>query len=322
MKILVTGGAGFIGSHLVKALNKQGHDVIVLDDLSSGSKSNVPKGTKFIKGDVREINQLNLPKKIDVVFHLAAQIDVRISVDKPLFDAGVNVLGTLAVLDYARQAGVKKFIFSSSGGAIYGPTKTIPTTERVEVKSSSPYGIAKYAAEQYVSLYSRLFNMGNVILRYSNVYGPGQSTSRESGVIAIFSDQLLKGQPITVYGDGGQTRDFVYVEDVVKANIAAMNSPVQGTFNISTAKETTINELVEHFNDIFSQEIEVKHAPARPGEERRSCLSYTQAKSILGWEPKVDLRQGLQLTIHALKNDNKLKSEGSKVLSLKRSASK
>ena len=301
MKILVTGGAGFIGSHLVKALNKQGHDVIVLDDLSSGSKSNVPKGIKFIQGDVREINQLNLPKKIDVVFHLAAQIDVPRSVKDPQFDAQVNVLGTVAVLEYARQADAKKFVYASTGGAIYGTADIIPTPESAEVGSSSPYGISKSSAEQYVRLYSRLFDLDHVILRYSNVYGPGQSSSKETGVVAIFSQQVARSQPLTVEGDGEQTRDFVFVDDVVNANLVALKSDAQGTFNISTGKETSINDLVELFKELADHELKINSALGRKGEERRSCLSNAKAKADLGWTPKVDLKKGLKSTLESLK---------------------
>ena len=301
MKILVTGGAGFIGSHLVKALNKQGHDVIVLDDLSSGSKSNVAKGTKFIQGDVREINQLNLPKKIDVVLHLAAQIDVPRSVKEPQFNAQVNVLGTIAILEYARQAEAKKFVYASTGGAIYGTADIIPTPESAEVGSSSPYGISKSSAEQYVRLYSRLFDLDHVILRYSNVYGPGQSSSKETGVIAIFSQQVTRSQPLTVEGDGEQTRDFVFVDDVVNANLVALKSDMQGTFNISTEKETSINDLIELFKELADHELKINSAPGRKGEERRSCLSNAKAKADLGWELKVDLKEGLKSTLESLK---------------------
>ena len=301
MKILVTGGAGFIGSHLVKALNKQGHDVIVLDDLSSGSKDNIPEVVEFIQGDVRQADQLNLPKKIDVVFHLAAQIDVPRSVKDPQFDAQVNVLGTVAILEYARKAGAKKFVYASTGGAIYGTADIIPTTESAEVGSSSPYGISKSSAEQYVRLYSRLFDLDHVILRYSNVYGPGQSSSEETGVIAIFSQQVARSQPLTVEGDGKQTRDFVFVDDVVNVNLVVLKSDVQGTFNISTGKETSINGLVELFKELADYELKINRAPGRKGEERRSCLSNAKAKADLGWEPKVQLKAGLKSTLESLK---------------------
>lgn len=307
MKILVTGGAGFIGSNLVKALDQQGHEVFVVDNLSSGKRENLPLNVQLIEGDIRIMDKLKgLPEKVDAVFHLAAQIDVRHSVADPLYDASVNVQGTIAVLNYAVKAGAERIIFSSSGGAIYGSTDTIPTHEEVPVASSSPYGVAKHSAEKYVELFSRLHGLQYVILRYSNVYGPGQSGSRESGVVAIFAELAYAGGPLTVWGDGEQTRDYVYVHDVVRANLAALGTQVEDTFNISTGEEISINTIVDHFREVVPTELDVIYSPAKKGEERRSCLDPTKAEKYLGWKPQVDFRTGLQVTYTHLAKEKEL----------------
>lgn len=300
MKILVTGGAGFIGSHLVKALDNEGHEVFVIDNLSSGKRENLPSHIPLVVADVQNICSVEgLPETVDAVFHLAAQMDVRHSVADPVNDAEINVLGTVDVLQYAVKAGAKRFVFSSSGGAIYGPANEIPTPETHPVASSSPYGIAKYSAEQYVQLFARLHDLHPVILRYANVYGPGQAGSRESGVIAIFCQRALLGEPIVIFGDGEQTRDFVYVDDVVQANLLALTTTESDSFNIATSTETTINELAKILQSSVSHPLKVVHEPAKKGEERRSCLAIHKAKTKLGWEPKVSLEEGLKRTLEA-----------------------
>ncbi len=301
MKILVTGGAGFIGSHLVKSLDEQGHEVFVVDNLSTGKRENIPSHITLIEGDIRIMDKLEgLPKQVDAIFHLAAQIDVRNSVADPSFDASVNIQGTISVLNYAVEAGAQRIIFSSSGGAIYGATGKIPTKETAPIGSSSPYGIAKYCAERYIELFSRLHNIHYVILRYSNVYGPGQSGSRECGVIAIFAEKVLNGEPLTIWGDGEQTRDYVYVGDVVRANLAALGTQVQDVFNISTAKETSVNDLANIYQNTLSQKLTIIHTPAKKGEERRSCLDATKAQEYLGWKAQVSLQDGVETTYESM----------------------
>lgn len=297
MQILVTGGAGFIGSHLVKALLKQGHEVFVVDNLSTGKRERVPAEAKFIEGDIRDMQKLPLPKAIDAVFHLAAQMDVRHSVKEPAFDASVNVEGTVAVLHYAQHAGAKKMIFSSSGGAIYGPCELVPTPESSACYSTSPYGVSKYSAEQYVRLYARLHQLPYVILRYSNVYGPGQDGSKESGVIAIFSRLAAESKPLTIYGDGESTRDFVFVEDVVAANLKALVYAGSGIYNIGTGVETTVNQLATMIQHACGKKLEIEHLSARLGEELRSCLDNSLAKTELGWQPQFSLLEGLKATL-------------------------
>ncbi len=297
MRIMVTGGAGFIGSHITKALLAQGHEIVVVDNLSSGKRENVPAGVLFVQGDVQEMATLPVPKTIDAVFHLAAQIDVRKSVENPVHDVSVNVVGTAAVLQYALNAGAKKMVFSSTGGAIYGPCDVLPTPEDTACRSNSPYGVSKYNAEQYIKLYGRLHSLPYVILRYSNVYGPGQDGSKESGVIAIFSRLARMGKSLTINGDGKQTRDFVFVGDVVDANLKALNYKGSGVFNIATATETTINQLAETINSLLPKPVEILHAPAKLGEELRSCLANHLAKTELGWQPTVALKEGLRQTM-------------------------
>lgn len=300
-QVLVTGGAGFIGSHLVRALLDQGYAVIVLDNLSSGKKDRLPAGASLIVGDVADDEVwAACPKTIDFVFHLAAQIDVRLSVSQPYLDARTNVMGTVNVLSYAYRAQARRLIFSSSGGAIYGPADAIPTPEDARARSSSPYGVAKLVAEEYISLYGRLHQLKSTILRYSNVYGPGQDGSKESGVIAVFTQRAAKGKPLTIFGDGEQTRDFVYVKDVVAANLAALERGVDGTFNIGTGKETSINALVKTLQALVDHPLEVSHGPARLGEERRSCLAIDRARTNLAWSPKYGLEEGLRETIESL----------------------
>jgi UDP-glucose 4-epimerase len=308
MKALVTGGAGFVGSNLVDALVARGDAVEVVDDLSTGRRENLAgaleRGAVLHEADVRDAERMHALVAAggpDVVFHLAAQIDVRHSVADPAFDSAINVTGTINLLEAARRAGVRRFVNSSTGGAIYGDAEAIPTPEGVVPAPMSPYGQSKHAAEGYVALYARLHGLPAISLRYSNVYGPRQDPAGEGGVVAIFCGKLLDGATPTVFGDGTQTRDYVYVGDVVAANLAAADSAAQGAVNVGTGVETTVLELAGALRELgdgrpFSPE----HAPERPGELHRSAIDPARARELLGWEPRTTLGEGLRRTLATL----------------------
>jgi UDP-glucose 4-epimerase len=298
MRAFVTGGAGFIGSNLVDALVERGDRVEVLDDLSTGRRENLARalsrGAVLHDGDVRDgarVAALVAAAAPDVVFHLAAQIDVRRAVEDPEFDATANVLGTLNVLEAARRYGVRRFVLASTGGAIYGEADEVPTPESAAPRPLSPYAASKAAAELYVDLYARLHGLSTMSLRLSNVYGPRQDPRGEAGVIAIFCGAAVEGRPVTVYGDGGQTRDFVFVGDVVDAFIAAGDASAGGRCNIATGCETSVLEMAQTLG------LEVRFGPERSGEVRRSCLRPAAATQMLGWRPRTALRDGLEMTV-------------------------
>jgi UDP-glucose 4-epimerase len=296
MRVLVTGGAGFIGSNLVDALLARGDDVAVLDDLSTGKRDNVAAGARLREGDIRDgavTRELLAREQPELVFHVAAQIDVRRSVADPAFDARVNVEGTLNLLEAAREAGVRRFVNSSTGGAIYGDADVVPTPETAPPRALSPYGQSKHAAEGYCDLYGRLHGLSVVSLRYSNVYGPRQDPKGEGGVIAIFTGCLRDGGRATVFGDGTQTRDFVHVGDVVAANLAAGDSGVEGAFNVGTGVETSLLTLVEALGELGGG-FEPEFASARPGEVHRSALDATRAAEVLRWRAGMPLADGLR----------------------------
>ncbi|HJR76675.1 MAG TPA: NAD-dependent epimerase/dehydratase family protein [Nitrospiraceae bacterium] len=299
MKVLVTGGAGFIGSHAVDRLLQEGHDVIVVDNLSSGKRKNVPRAAQFYKVDVEstKLERVFRNERPSIVMHLAAQMDVRKSVEDPLFDAQVNVLGTLNVLEQAAKHGARKVIFSSSGGAIYGEQSDFPATESHPTEPMSPYGISKLCGEHYLSYYARMSGVQVVSLRYANVYGPRQDPEGEAGVVAIFIQKLLNHEQPVIYGTGRQTRDFVYVEDVVEANMIAMGQDAQGVFNVGTGIETSINELFQLVVELTKSISKEVHGPAKKGEQARSVISAAKLRHELGWESKIDLREGLRRTV-------------------------
>lgn len=298
MRILVTGGAGFIGSHLADALLERGHAVTVFDDLSSGRRENVPKGAEFIQGDLRnpeDIERVFASSGFDAVFHLAAQIDVRKSVADPAADAETNILGSLRLIERAARSGAKAFIFSSTGGAIYGDTDARPTREGHPEHPQSPYGIAKLAIDKYLAFYAANSGMRTVSLRYGNVYGPRQNPHGEAGVVAIFSKMMLEGRNPIINGDGEQTRDYVFVGDVVQANVAALeNEGASGVYNIGTGVETSVNELFGQLNALSGGTFEEKHGEAKPGEQKTSSLDASRAAAELGWKPEIGLEQGLR----------------------------
>jgi len=302
-RALLTGGAGFIGSHIADALLARGHHVVVLDDLSTGKRGNVPAGAEFVQLDVRSPDAARLVREggFDVVLHQAAQIDVRKSVTDPVHDASINILGALNLLEGVRASASRpRVIFASTGGAIYGDFVTPPNVEDFPKDPDSPYGIAKLAVEHYLAYYGRIHGLETMVLRYANVYGPRQDPHGEAGVVAIFCNRLLDGQPLTVFGDGRQTRDYVHVKDVAAANAAAATVvlPAAGrldtrAMNIGTGVETDVLTLAETLRTVSGRASAIHHAPARPGEQQRSAVSIEKAKRMLGWTPRLTLTEGL-----------------------------
>jgi UDP-glucose 4-epimerase len=294
LRAIVTGGAGFIGSQLVDALVDRGDDVVVVDDLSSGKRENVNGGARLDERDIRSGLELD---GAEVVFHLAAQADVQTSMRRPDFDADVNVLGTVRVLEAAREAGAQ-VVFTSTGGAIYGECDG-PAGEDAPREPLSPYGIAKLCGEEYLRGWNRIHGSGHVVLRLANVYGPRQEASLEGGVVAIFLERLARGEETAIYGDGLQTRDFVYVGDVVRGLLAAAGRE-GGVFNIGTGAETTVLDLHRACAAVAGTEAEPRFEEARLGDVRRSVLDVSRAGRDLGWRPEVSLEEGLRLTWDSL----------------------
>jgi UDP-glucose 4-epimerase len=315
VKALVTGGSGFIGSHLVDALLERGDEVVALDNLSTGRRENlaaaIERGAKLVVEDIRDAEttgSLVNEVKPDVIFHLAAQMDVRVSTARPTYDAGINVIGTLNMLEAAREGGVGRFVFSSTGGAIYGEAEDLPAREDTEIHPEAPYGQAKYAAEGYSDLYRRLHGLSTVSLRFGNVYGPRQDPLGEAGVIAIFCGKLTEGGRPTVFGDGRQTRDYIYVEEVVDATLRAAESDVHGAYNVGRGVETSVLELIETLGELGREagiiadgSFEPEMAPERPGEVLRNALDTTKAREVLGFEAKVGVKDGLRVTLDSFR---------------------
>ena len=289
---MVTGGAGFIGSHVVEALLARGDDVVVIDDMSNGKHENVPEGARLEINDVREFLDEYF-EGVEVCFHLAAQVDVRAAVERPDFDAYVNVLGTIRVLEAARDHGTQ-VVLASTGGAIYGECDG-PAPESAERLPMSPYGVSKLAAEEYLAAYNRLYGTGHVSLRYGNVYGRRQDPHGEAGVVAIFLGRLAASERCRIFGDGSQTRDYVYAGDVARASLAASGQD-GGVFNVGTGIETSVIELYELCRRVAGSDLQAEHAEARLGELQRSVLDRSRAERELGWRPEVGLEEGLRLT--------------------------
>ncbi len=299
MKILVTGGAGFIGSHVVDTFLNAGHEVTVVDNLSTGNRAWVNPRARLHAVDLRSgrLAEVFAAGRPEVVAHLAAQAAVGRSVTDPVFDASVNVGGGLNLLDCCRRFGVRRMIYSSSGGAGYGDTDVLPTPETHPSLPMSPYGITKVAMELYVGAWTQIFGMSGISLRYANVYGPRQNHQGEAGVVAIFCHRLLTGQAPVINGDGEQTRDFVYVGDVARANLLALErSDATGGINIATGIETSVNDIYAGLMSAAGSSVAARYGPARPGEQRRSCLDPKLAERVLGWRPTVTLGEGLTRT--------------------------
>jgi UDP-glucose 4-epimerase len=309
MDCLVTGGAGFIGSNLVDALLDRGDRVTVIDNLSTGKRANLrgalEQGAMLEDVDVRDaeaVAAVFAAARPEVVFHMAAQIDVRYSVEDPAADAATNVLGTIAVLNAARQAGARRLVNTSTGGGLYGDAELLPTPEEYPIRPLAPYGQSKYAAEGYCELYTRLHGFSTVSLRYGNVYGPRQDVHGEAGVVAIFCGHLIEGRSPKVFGDGRQTRDWVDVADVVRANLRAADLDITGPVNIGHGQETSVLDLLAALQDASgaAEPMRPQFEPARPGEVRRSCLDVSRARHELSWEPTVALRDGLRTILAGL----------------------
>ena len=303
MNILVTGGAGFIASHIAEAYLKENHHVVIVDNLSSGKKSDVPSKAVFYQMDIQDPRVLDVMKneKIEAINHHAAQISVHRSVINPIFDANSNIIGTLQLLQNAVSCGIKKFIFASTGGAIYGEQDYFPACEDHSCKPLSPYAVAKYCVENYLLFYERNFNLRSTVFRYSNVFGPGQSATGEAGVVAIYCERLVnKNRPI-IFGNGGQTRDFISVRDVVRANLVALKPECSGTYNIGTGIETSVKELADILIKLSGEDLSPEFAAPRSYEQRRSSIDARKFSRAFGWKPMLTLEEGLRETLEYFK---------------------
>lgn len=299
MKILVTGGAGFIGSHVVDTFLADGYEVVVVDDLSTGRRSNLNPAATFYQVDIRDpgLAEIFEKEQPDIVDHHAAQMDVRRSVDDPLFDADVNVLGSIKLIELARKHNVKLFIYISTGGAVYGEPEYLPCDEAHPVNPICPYGASKHTVEHYLFMYQENYDLDYVVLRYPNVYGPRQDPHGEAGVVAIFSGQMLNGEQVVINGDGEQERDFVYVEDCAKANLLSVKTDNKNTiFNIGYGQGNTINEIYSNLKKITDYKLSAIHGPEKVGETRKIYLDASKARQELGWTPSIGLEEGLRQT--------------------------
>jgi UDP-glucose 4-epimerase len=305
MRILVTGGAGFIGSHTVDALvATAAHEVAVIDNLSAGKREQLNSAARFYHADIcdaAEVGRIIATERPEVMVHFAAQMDVRRSVADPAFDAQVNLVGFLNLMEAARQHGLRRVVFSSTGGAIYGEQDTFPADESHACRPVSPYGVAKFSTESYLFFYKAQYGIDYAAMRYANVYGPRQDPHGEAGVVAIFCGRLLADQPVTIFGDGEQTRDYVYVGDVVRANVAAVTAAAIGPINIGTGIETNVNRLYAALAAAAGSDRAPAYAPARPGEQSRSVIAASRAGRELGWRPEIPIEEGLRRTYQFFK---------------------
>lgn len=300
MKILVTGAGGFVGSHVADAYVEGGHDVVVLDDLSRGRKENINPKCRFHSCDIRDrkaIENIFSAEKPVVVNHHAAQMDVRRGVREPLYDAEVNILGGINLIEAAMANGVRRFLYAGTAGAGYGEPDRLPVSEDYPVNPITPYGISKHTLEHYLFTFRFLYGLDYVVLRYGNVYGPRQSSQGEAGVFAIFSEQMLGGVQPVIYGDGTKVRDYVYISDVVTANVAALERGTGEIFNISSGVQTSDQEVFDLVRDLLGKSVHPQYAPRRPGEIDRICLDISKAERLLGWKPQTSLTEGARRTV-------------------------
>ena len=307
MKVLVTGGAGFIGSHVAERLLSDGHEVVILDDLSTGHVEHLHPEVRFYQMDVQSpwLDELFKIERPEAVLHQAAQASVRRSVADPVFDASVNVLGAVTLLQASVRHGVRRFLFASTGGALYGDADVIPTPEDYPTLPVSPYGASKLGAEVYLRTFQAVHGLSYAALRYANVYGPRQDPHGEAGVVAIFARRLLSGEPARINGDGKQTRDFVYVGDIAEANARALTSEAVGSFNVGTGVETDINTIFQLLKRLSgNNQVEV-HGPPMPGEQRRSVVDARKIEKVMGWRPQTGLEAGLDATVRYFRQESK-----------------
>ena len=300
LKVLITGGAGFIGSHITDLLIKKNYQVVIVDNLSTGKKENLNPQATFYEGDICDFSFLEKifkKEKPNIVNHHAAQINVRTSLDNPQFDAEVNIKGSLNLLELSKKYSIQKFIFVSTGGAIYGDTEKRPTPENHLPKPVSPYGIAKLTVEHYLHYYNVVWGLNYIALRYSNVYGPRQNPHGEAGVVSIFLEKIKNNEECLINGTGEQTRDYVFVEDVARANLQAIKSGKTGCFNVGTSIETSVNKLFEVISNNLTKQVKSQHREGPKGEQKTSCLSYKSIQENLDWEPKTDINTGIKKTI-------------------------
>jgi len=305
MKILVTGGAGFIASQVTDAFIEEGHDVVILDDLSTGFEKNINPNAKFVKMNITDtaVSRLFEEEKFDVVNHHAAQMDVRRSVADPIFDATTNILGTINLLQASIKTGVNKFMFASTGGAVYGEQEFFPADESNPTNPVSPYGIAKLSVEKYLYYYLKEYSLNHTILRYANIYGPRQNPFGEAGVVAIFITKLINGEQPVINGSGKQTRDYVFVKDVVKANLLTLHDKGSDIYNVGTGIETNVIELFSLLNTIIGNGQAEKHGPAAAGEQMRSVITSEKLFNKFGWKPATALNDGLNETVAYFKKN-------------------
>jgi UDP-glucose 4-epimerase len=299
MKIAVTGGAGFIGSNIVDAYVAAGHEVVILDNFSSGNEANINPNARVIKMDITDnaIHEIFAQERFEVLNHHAAQISVRVSVEHPAMDATLNIMGGLNLYEACHKTGVRRVIFASSGGAVYGEQFYFPADEKHPQRPSSPYGVTKLTNEKYLYYYQLNYGLESVILRYTNVYGPRQSADGEAGVVAIFTEKMLRGEQPTINGDGTQTRDYVYVDDVVRANVLALEPKAKGVYNVCTNNEQSVNTIFQQVQYRTGSKCQKLHGPAKQGEQKRSCCTYQKIQTQLGWKPHINLEHGLELTV-------------------------